>query len=78
MVEAEIEEGQLIATLRSAGVPLLTDADDSPIVSLERLVERAVTAKTSSRIRSCLVPLFLVRPELAATVSELVDRLWAF
>lgn len=68
-------ESTLGATLRALGVPLLTPALQVEAVTLPELLAAAVREGVPSRVRTCLVPLFLVRPDAADPVRILAARL---
>ena len=69
------DQADLIATLAAAGVPLIQGSRGGRIVPLTDLLVRALDPDMESRVRSSLVPLFLVRPDLAGVVPQLLETL---
>lgn len=68
-------EEALASALRAHGVPLLTGRASGATMSAADLIAAAVRRGAPSRARSCLVPLFLVRPDAVDMVRRLVPVL---
>ena len=75
MASSRPDEADLIATLAAAGVPLIQGSRGGGIVPLTDLAVRALDRDIESRVGSSLVPLFLVRPDFAGAVPQLLETL---